>query len=151
MCRRVQEALDSEEVNDADGLARSSSNISQMSEIAGKHLGCQNTRLCPYRSLVGAVQSITPTRCLQGLALALLTLAQLAVDALVMWSTPASRHVSTAGPAGVAVLSAHCSLGDCHLVQLRWVRAGPTHHIIPAAMSCCSCFTAVLCVCRPLN
>ena len=97
---RVQEALDSEEVTDADGLARSSSNISQMSEMAGKHLGCKNTRPCPYGGLAGAVMSVIPTRCLQGLAFALSTLlvksVQLSVDALVVRPTLTSRHVSTA-------------------------------------------------------
>ena len=79
----LQEALDSEEVADADGLARSSSNISQMSEmagrseVAGKYLGCQAARLCPYGGLAGAVMLVTATSCLQGLAFALPTLLSL--------------------------------------------------------------------------
>lgn len=127
MC--LQEALDSEEVADADGLARSSSNISQMSEFAGKNLGCQSTRLCPYGGLAGAVMLVTTHKMPAGpdicIANSVGQMLQLAVDAysaagpLLMPTLvqQTCEHCVLAGLAGVAVFSAPCSLGSC---RLRW-------------------------------
>ena len=149
----MQEALDSEEVADADGLARSSSNISQMSEIAGKCLGCQNHQAL-YGCLAGAVMLAMVPSCLQDLAFALL-------NQQICWSkgpTPASRHVSTASLQHVST---------AFWLVLQWllasllialppaaaalVRANPTHprnHSHNVALFT-SCDAAVLFVCRP--